>query len=91
MDTKLDNILNKLEKIEDSIVKIDTTLTVQQVILEEHQKRSLANEKAVEVLATEFRPIRDQVIEVRGIGKSLKFLFGTGLLGLVLEVIRLFS
>lgn len=49
----LEDINNKLDRLDGRVDNIDVTMTRQQVILEEHQRRSLANEQAVEVLKSE--------------------------------------
>lgn len=49
----MSDIGNKLDKLDSRIDNIDITLAKQSVILEEHQRRSIANEQSVEVLRVE--------------------------------------
>lgn len=49
----MSDINSKLDKLDGRVDNIDVTLAKQSVILEEHIKRSLANEQAVEVLRVE--------------------------------------
>ena len=49
----MSDIGNKLDKLDSRIDNIDITLARNSAVLEEHQRRSLANEQAVEVLRSE--------------------------------------
>lgn len=57
LDTRLDNI--------------DKTLVRQQAILEEHQRRSIANEENVKLLRDEIKPIDKHVAMMNGAGKLI--------------------
>lgn len=54
---------NKLDKLDTRIDNIDVTLAKQQVILEEHMRRSIANEAAVDLLRTEVQNRHDLLME----------------------------
>lgn len=49
----MSDINSKLDKLDGRVDNIDVTLAKQSIILEEHIKRSVANEQAVEVLRIE--------------------------------------
>lgn len=49
-NTRLERIEKKLDDTLEHLSSIDITLAQQKIILEEHQRRSLANEKAVELI-----------------------------------------
>jgi hypothetical protein len=81
---QLNKIESKVDKVVDSINEINITLAKQHVTLQEHMKRSEANEKAVEILATELKeiknediaPIAGHVIKVELITKIVVWLIG---------------
>lgn len=74
---RLDRIESKLDGIVDKIGSIDVTLAAQKVILEEHQRRSLANEKIAEALAAKVEPIAQHVAVVEFIGKVAGIVLGS--------------
>lgn len=82
MDSK--EIKENLKEIENKLHSIDITLAKQHITLEEHTRRSLANEEQTRLLAEELRPIRKHVSQMEG---GLKLL---GILSLVLGVIVTF-
>lgn len=58
MDGKRENrIENKVDSIANDIASINVTLAKQSIILDEHQRRSLANEAAVEILKSQHNMI----------------------------------
>jgi archaellum component FlaC len=71
MEDKLNRIENKIDKIDERLCNIDVTLGKQSVVLEDHTRRSLANEKAVEYLKEELKPILKHVTIVNFLGRSL--------------------
>ena len=75
-DDKLDRIELKIDQINEHIGSIDVTLGKQSVILEEHTRRSLANEKAVEYLKEELKPVFKHVAIVNFIGKVIGLFCG---------------
>jgi predicted nucleic acid-binding Zn-ribbon protein len=70
----IQRIMNKLDEIDDAIKSIEITLVKQQAILEEHQRRSLANEEAVEILRKQMKPIEDHVFLINSVFKGIIFL-----------------
>ena len=71
-------------KFEDLFLKLDTRmddieqiLLRQQAILEEHQRRSVANEEAVKILAGSFKPIENHVLLVNYTIKVITILGAT--------------
>jgi hypothetical protein len=71
-DTK--RILDKLDKIDERVDKIDITLVKQQSILEDHVRRSIANEDSLKLHREEFKPIQEHVLTVNLIFKAIIFL-----------------
>jgi hypothetical protein len=51
--------------------EIKVTLAAQHVTLQEHQRRSLASEKAIEALRTELQPLKTHVALWGALGKIL--------------------
>lgn len=82
-------ILDKLEEMDKRLDTIDLTLVKQHVTLEEHIRRSLANEEAVEMLREEIKPIQAHVNMING---ALKLLGGIALCLAAFESVKnLFS
>ena len=67
-------ILEKLDKLDERIDKIDITLVKQQVILDEHVRRSLNNEESLKLHREEFEPIKNHVLQVNFIFKVIIFI-----------------
>lgn len=70
MEKRLDRLEEKLDSVGDQLASIDKTLVANTVILEEHQRRSLANEKAVELLESQILPIAKHVYAVNLLANS---------------------
>ena len=86
---RLERVEQKLEGIQESIRSIDTTLIKQHASLEEHIRRTALNERSIERIHTEVRPIQAHVDRVDG---ALKLLGLTGLLiTLVFTALRLWD
>lgn len=82
-------ILDKLDKIEERLDNVDVTLAKQHVTLEEHMRRSLANEEAVQILKEQMEPIKDHV---KAVNTVLKLAGGIAIVLAALESIKnLFS
>ncbi len=79
-DDKLDSIANK-------IADIDATLKVQHQILDEHQRRSKANEDAIDIISKRLEPIQAQYIVIKFIAKWVGILIGSEALFLLIQVI----
>jgi hypothetical protein len=61
VDKRIDRLEQKLDNVTDKLNSIDRTLIANTVILEEHQRRSIANEAAVKLLETQVLPISKHV------------------------------
>lgn len=84
-----ERILNKLDEMDKRIDNIDVTLVKQELNLQEHMRRSLANEEAVNLLKEQLEPVKDHVKSVNSI---LKFAGGVAILLAAFESIKnLFS
>lgn len=86
-------IFDKLEKIEERLTNVDITLVKQEGNLAEHMRRSLANERAIEILEQEFKtelkPISSHVALVNGTLKALGII--SILLGIVTGLLKIIS
>lgn len=67
----MNNIYDKIDKINDNVTEIKIVLAKQHVVLEEHIKRTLQNEVAIEGLFQELKPIKTHVGMVNLIFKIL--------------------
>lgn len=61
--SKLNSIEDKVDKLDSRIDNIDVTLGVQSVVLQDHTRRSLANERAVDLLKEQIQSNRDEAKE----------------------------
>lgn len=68
------------EKIHNRLNSIDITLAKQSVLLEEHMRRSLANEEALEIIKEELKPVFTNLTIVHFIGKLIMLVIGSGIL-----------
>lgn len=79
------------EETREDVSEIKTTLLVQQSILEEHQRRSLANEEAVELLRQHIKPIEEHVIMVNTVVKVALAIGGIiGVIATLLSIVQFF-
>ncbi len=85
LEEKLDE---KLDKINDKLSSIDITLVKQEANLQEHMRRSLANEEAIELLATELKPVQAHVLIMNNVFKIIGVL--TTFLGFIGAIIKTF-
>jgi hypothetical protein len=77
------------KEIQDKLHSIDITLAKQHMTLEDHTRRSLANEKAVEVLGDALKPITKHVNMMEG---ALKLIGVMSLVAtFVFTVVKLFT
>lgn len=72
MDDK--RVLDKLDKLDERLDKIDITLIKQQAILDEHVRRSLSNEETLDLYRKEFEPVKQHVLYVNFVFKIFLFL-----------------
>lgn len=73
MKTVLDGIEkldSKLDRLDARVDNIDVTLARQSQILDEHQRRSIANEKAVDILKEELKPVFSHISLVNFLAKG---------------------
>lgn len=72
---KLDGIETKIDKLDVRVDNVDITLAKQAVVLDEHTRRSLANEEQVsllrEQLQIEIKPFKTHVDQVHAILKLI--------------------
>lgn len=85
LDGKLDKLDNKLDKLDSRVDNIDVTLGKQSVILEDHIRRSLANEKAVSVLKEELKPVFIHVSMMNILGKVCIAIISSGMVYTILK------
>lgn len=64
------------EKILDAISRIDITMARQEVVLEDHTRRSLAAEENIKILRDDLKPVEKHVTMVNGFMKVVLFLAG---------------
>lgn len=84
-------LLNKTDKIEERLTSIDVTLARQEGHLQEHMRRSEANERAVEVLGQQLGPIKKHVNMLEGSLKLLGIMsLIVGTIGGVLKLLNVF-
>lgn len=77
MEHKIDRLINKVDKIEDTLVKQEVNLARLTVSVEEHVKRSNNFEESL-------KPVQRHVVLVEG---ALKFI---GLLGVLATIVETF-
>lgn len=88
MENCRDKLSSKLEKIDDRLVEIEKTLVEQHAVLKDHTRRSVANEKAVQILADELKPVLLHVHIVNLLAKvSLALLVSSGFFGFIKWII----
>ena len=76
------------EETKKDISAIKVTLAEQNIILDEHQRRSIANEEAVKLLSDRFTPIEKHVIVVNTIVKLGVAVGGIiGVIGVLFQII----
>lgn len=70
----LERIFNKIDKMDERLSNIDTSLVRNTLSLEEHVRRSAAAEESIEILKKELKPIQQHVIIVKFLMKCAIFL-----------------
>jgi hypothetical protein len=92
VEKRLERLEDKLDSVAEQLSAIDKTLITNTVILEEHQRRSLANEKAVQLLEAQVLPISQHVHTMSVFGKIVLAIISSGVgLFLLQKVIALIS
>lgn len=69
-------MFNSLDKMEVRLDSIDVTLIKQSGLLEEHMRRSLANEENVDILRQQLKPIEEHVSKVNFLFKVMAWAIG---------------
>lgn len=87
-DRQFEKLDLSLTEIKTSINEINITIAIQAEQLAEHMRRSLANEKAIERVAEEVKPIQEHVAIVGFLVKALAWGAGAG--SLITLLSRLF-
>ena len=93
---QLEKIENKIDKLDTRIDNVDVTLAKQSVILDEHTRRSLANEEQVALLKKKFDdelgPVKAHVQMVHGAFKLIGLIATiAGIAEAVVQIISHFS
>ena len=87
IDRRFDRVDGRLDRQDERLDGISHTLITQGAVLEEHQRRSLANEKAVQLLQAELKPLALHVAVAGGLAKLIAVL-GT-LVALIFGIVNL--
>jgi lipid-binding SYLF domain-containing protein len=82
-DRRLERIEAKIDDILDRMSEMDISVAEQNMILKEHQRRSLANEKVAATLAKELKPI---LVYTEVIKIIFKIGIAVGSCGLILKL-----
>lgn len=77
-DVKLDRIEMKIDKLSERLNSVDVTLAAQHVSLDEHKRRSIANETAVSQLMKESA-------SVKFAAKTLMWIVSSGILAVLVK------
>jgi hypothetical protein len=93
---KISELLIKIwenqEETRTDVSEIKVTLAEQKVILEEHQRRSLANEEAVNILRDQMKPIENHVLMVNFAFKVILSVGGViGVVASLLKILEFFG
>lgn len=73
-DDKLQRIEDKIDKINDRLSNIDVTLVKQEANLEKHMLRTEQNEKLINHLIDDSKPIKSHVTLMNNLAKIVIFL-----------------
>lgn len=74
VEDKLDSLDSKLESIDERLSDINNVMIRNTASLEEHMRRSLLNEEAVDLLRTEIKPLSQHVATINNIAKMISVL-----------------
>ena len=82
----------KLDKVQDKVNDISESIIKNSVILEEHQRRSIANENAVTIMRAELDPIKRHVAMWGGVFKAGAAIGGTvAVITGIIEIMKAFG
>jgi biopolymer transport protein ExbB/TolQ len=84
-DKRFDRLELKIDDISDQLSESNAIQMAHKVILEEHMRRTEANERAIEMLAEDLKPIRKHVNMVQGAAALL------GLIATIAGIIAVFK
>jgi hypothetical protein len=91
MADKLDRIEDKLDRLSDKVSDIAGTVTDNTTILKEHQRRSVANEKAIDLMQKELDPIKKHVAVWGVAGKIAVAIAGVaGFIAAIVQILSVF-
>ena len=90
MDKRLERLEDKIDLVAEQLASIDKTLVTNTVILEEHQRRSFANEEAVRLLEKQVLPISKHVHVMSIFGKIFLAFLSSSLGLYILQKIKIF-
>lgn len=91
LDSQVEKLLEMQEDLKHEIKDINVTLIKQSMILEEHTRRSLANEEAVELLRDHMAPIEKHILLVNTLTKAALAIGGVvGFLASVAKIVEFF-
>lgn len=76
LDNNFKEIHVKLDELKDHVINIDKTLIRQEASLAEHMLRSELNEKAIDIIKEELKPIKTYIIEAKTVLKILSVIGG---------------
>lgn len=71
----MNDLLTKIEKIDDKLNSINITLAEQHISLKEHMARSAAAEKRLDLVETTLTPIKNHILIFNTVIKIIMFLF----------------
>lgn len=74
----MDRFETKIDKVLEHAANTDVTLAKQQAALDEHMRRTEANEKHIKLVETAFKPLEKSHILWSGLGKIVLALHGLG-------------
>jgi phosphoenolpyruvate carboxylase len=69
----LEKLDEKLDLVETRLSSIDVTLAKQELNLQEHMRRSLLNEEAIDLIKEELKPVQKHVTQVHTILQVVGF------------------
>lgn len=88
IENQIEKLDEKVDKLDEKIQDIGVVLTRNTSSLEEHMRRSLANEEAIQLMRQQIKPIESHVASVHTVLKIFGFLgllasLGAGLVKII--------
>lgn len=81
----MEEIKEQLKQMDGRIDNIDKTLIRQEEHLKQHMIRSDMNEKAINIIVQELKPIKEHVLIVKFVIKFLTWILGSSIVLLILQ------